>query len=169
MKRFVPAVLVCILAASASLTQGQDKREILSRSLAGGEAYVWYLHNSGWAIKTRNHFLIFDYVGTSSPSATPSLSNGQITAKEIGAQRVIVFVTHQHEDHYSRHIFELEKSVKQIAYVFGSTVVNPRERKTGDDAEVVPVRSTDLGVGFLVKVDSLTIFHAGDHALWHTL
>lgn len=90
---------------------------------------------------------------------------------------MIVFVTHQHEDHYSSQIFEWQKNVKQIAYVFGwpvarqgnFTVMSPREGKTVDGAEVLTIKSTDLGVGFLVKVDGLTIFHAGDHALWHTL
>ena len=179
-KKFVPVILVCVLAACLSLAQGQDKKTteyLLSRSLTDSEAYIWYLHNSGWAIKTRNHFLIFDYIGTDAPSGNLSLSNGQINAKEIGAQRVIVFVTHQHQDHYSSQIFEWEKNVKQIAYVFGwpverqgnYTVMNPRESKTVNGAEIFTIKSTDLGVGFLVKVDGLTIFHAGDHALWHTL
>jgi L-ascorbate metabolism protein UlaG (beta-lactamase superfamily) len=176
-KRFVPTMLICILAACASLTQGQDKSELLSRSLTDNEAYIWYLRNSGWAIRTRNHFLIFDYVGTSAPSASPSISNGQINPNEISAQRVIVFVTHQHQDHYSSQIFAWEKTVKHIDYVLGwpverqgnYTVMNPRESKTVNGAEILTVKSTDLGVGFLVKVDGLTIFHAGDHAMWHTL
>lgn len=37
-----------------------------------------------------------------------------------------------------------------------------------DGVEILTIKSTDLGVGFLVKVDGLTIFHAGGHALWHT-
>ncbi len=179
-KRFVLTIPVCILAACLSLAQGQVKKTtdyLLGRSLTDSEAYIWYLNNSGWAIKTRNHFLIFDYVGTDAPSGSPSLSNGQINAKKISAQRVIVFVTHQHQDHYSSQIFEWEKSIKNITYVFGwpvdrqgeYTVMNPRESKVVDGAEILTIKSTDLGVGFLVKVDGLTIFHAGDHALWHTL
>ena len=33
----------------------------LNEPLAAGQAVVWYLGHSGWAVKTQNHLLIFDY------------------------------------------------------------------------------------------------------------
>jgi len=33
-----------------------------------------------------------------------------------------------------------------------------------DDMKISTIASTDAGVGFLVKVDGISIFHAGDHA-----
>ena len=32
--------------------------------------------------------------------------------------------------------------------------------------EIWTIKSTDEGVGFLVKVDGLVVFHGGDHAYW---
>lgn len=83
-KGFVQAILVCTLAACLSLAQGQGKDttgHLLSRRLADNEAYIWYLRNSGWAVRTRNHFLVFDYVGSDAQPGSPSLSSGQINAK----------------------------------------------------------------------------------------
>ena len=39
-----------------------------------------------------------------------------------------------------------------------------RESKKLNDLEILTIESNDSGVGFLVKVDGLTIFHPGDHA-----
>jgi L-ascorbate metabolism protein UlaG (beta-lactamase superfamily) len=36
--------------------------------------------------------------------------------------------------------------------------------KSFDDIEVTTIHSTDAGVGMVVKVDDVTIFHPGDHA-----
>jgi len=41
-------------------------------------------------------------------------------------------------------------------------MIEPRQTKNIGDIEVTAARSTDAGVGFLVKVDGLTIFHPGD-------
>jgi L-ascorbate metabolism protein UlaG (beta-lactamase superfamily) len=32
--------------------------------------------------------------------------------------------------------------------------------------EIMTIKANDAGVGFLVKVDGLTLYHAGDHAGW---
>ena len=44
--------------------------------------------------------------------------------------------------------------------------VGPHERKTIGDMVVHAIVSNDGGAGFLVEVDGLRIFHAGDHAGW---
>ena len=44
--------------------------------------------------------------------------------------------------------------------------VEARQSKKIDGMKILTITSTDLGVGFLIKVDGLVIFHAGDHAHW---
>ena len=41
------------------------------------------------------------------------------------------------------------------------------EEKLFKDVYVKAYGSTDIGISFLVKVDGLTIFHAGDLNWWH--
>jgi L-ascorbate metabolism protein UlaG (beta-lactamase superfamily) len=44
--------------------------------------------------------------------------------------------------------------------------MQPRETWSSDGLVVRATGSTDQGVGFLVTVDGLTLYHAGDHARW---
>ncbi|MDH5744262.1 MAG: ankyrin repeat domain-containing protein [Candidatus Aminicenantes bacterium] len=145
---------------------------LLKKKLKAGEATIWYLGNSGWAIKTKSKLLIFDYQLFGPQPDEPLLANGHINPEEIKEQDVYVFVTHEHGDHFTPVIFDWKKSIDGIEYILGfapekaseALVLLPREKKMIDDMEVSTIASTDAGVGFLVKVDGLTIFHAGDHA-----
>lgn len=92
---------------------------LLNEDIREGEAYVWYLGHSGWAVKTKNHLLIFDYSPMGSRPAEPSISNGNIVPFEIKDQKVFAFVSHAHADHYDPEIFNWEKSAKNITYIFG--------------------------------------------------
>jgi len=46
----------------------------------------------------------------------------------------------------------------------GYEFMGPRAQKKIDDVDIRTIYSNDTGVGFLVNVDGLTLFHAGDHA-----
>lgn len=166
-------VVFCILIKICILAQVGNEN-LLEKELAEKEAIIWYLGHSGWAIKTKNHLLVFDYVEREAKPAEPCLSNGYINPTEIKDQHSLVFVSHWHSDHYSQEIFDWEKSIKDINYILGwqgvtepkSIRIGPRERRKIDEVEVLTIASTDEGVGFLVKVDGLVIFHGGDHAYW---
>jgi ankyrin repeat protein/L-ascorbate metabolism protein UlaG (beta-lactamase superfamily) len=148
------------------------KTEGLKKEINSGEAIVWYLNHSGWAVKTRNHLLVFDYWQPNPGSNTPSINNGRITPDEINNQNVLIFASHNHQDHYSPEIFEWQKSVKNINYVIGFKTndsesynfIHPRETKVIDGVKITAIPSTDSGEGFMVEVDGLTIYHPGDHA-----
>lgn len=137
----------------------QSENELKER-----EAEVWHLGHSGWAIKTKNHLLIFDYCGWGRTVTNP--------AKTFGAENrdLFVFVSHMHRDHFDPNIFEWQKVNKNIQYILGWKVsqdqklisMGPREKKRVRNIEILTIKSTDMGVGFLVKVDDLVVFHAGD-------
>ncbi len=145
---------------------------ILNKEFKTGSAVVWYLGHSGWAVKTANHLLIFDYYKRASLPDTPLIANGSINPEEIKNLKITVFVSHSHGDHFMPTIFDWRKEVKDITYVLGFqpenqtgyTYLGPRETKTLNGLEITTIKSNDSGVGFFVKADGVNIFHSGDHA-----
>ncbi len=141
--------------------------------LAHGEAIVWYLGHSGWAIKTKNHLLVFDYFEGNRLADEPCLANGIIAPAEIADEHVTVFVTHVHADHYDPMIFDWRDGVRDITYVLGfepegevpaHEYTPPRQVREVNGLTVRTIDSNDTGVGFVVEADGLVLFHAGDHA-----
>jgi L-ascorbate metabolism protein UlaG (beta-lactamase superfamily) len=156
----------------------------LTKPLAAGEAFIWYLGHSGWAVRTQDHFLIFDYweaMKTMPPGekfekpADASLATGFIVPDEIADQDVIVFVSHAHSDHYDPVILEWRKSISNIHYVFGWDVEDvadviridePRKSVEIDGVKVFTIFHDFDGIpesAFLVQADGLSIYHSGDH------
>lgn len=143
--------------------------------LQKGEAFIWYLNHSGWALKTKNFLLIFDYWEREQKPDKPALTNGYINPAEIKDQTVYVFVSHGHGDHYDETILEWENTVKDITYVFGWKALDnpdyvyldkPRAHYKSGGLEVMTINHEFDGipeVAFLVKADGLSLFHSGDH------
>ena len=148
------------------------KSQLLESEVQESEASIWYLNHSGWAVKTKNHLLIFDYWQRSIEPDNVSINNGRINTEEIAKENIMVFASHIHSDHFSRDILDWNKSVKNIKYVLGFettltndyTYIPPRENKVVDDVKITAISSTDSGEGFMVEVDGLVIYHPGDHA-----
>jgi ankyrin repeat protein len=149
-----------------------DDSAFLNENLAGGQAYIWYLRHSGWALKTKSAFLIFDYWQNDPAPDEQLLANGHVRPEEIKDLPVYVFISHEHGDHFDRQILDWKKTVPNITYIFGFepnavdgvVTLGPRMQKTIGPLKVTTIQSNDAGVGFAVQVDGLTIFHAGDHA-----
>jgi L-ascorbate metabolism protein UlaG (beta-lactamase superfamily) len=143
------------------------------QTLKSGEATIWYLGHCGFAVRTETKLLVFDYIKkpmprgnpAPQPPAQPSLANGWINPEEIKDLDVVVFVSHNHSDHYDEVIRTWAKTVKNIHYVFGWDA--PRASAKFDGLEIETVNSHHSGVpesAFLVKADGLTIYHNGDYA-----
>jgi len=150
----------------------------LKAVLSEGEANIWYLGHAGWMVKTKNHLLIFDYISVSrleKRPENPSLADGYIDPDEIKDLDVFVFVSHGHGDHFDPKIFDWEKSVKNIRYIFGweadknpryHYLIEPRTETAIDGVEIFNINHAFDGIpegAFLVETDGLTIFHSGDH------
>ena len=149
--------------------------ELLGEKRKKNEALIWHLGHSGWAIKTQNHLLVFDYSGNANrPIPTDaSLSSGCVIPSQIRNERVTVFVTHDHGDHYYPAVLDWQEEVANISYVFGFrprdidddyVFTAPQTTTSIEDMTVTTIRSNDSGVGFLIEADGLVIFHLGDHA-----
>ena len=163
------------LRGTSAMARLRRRRRDPSRSNRApkvGEAVVWYLGHMGWAVRTANHFMVFDYDGRGVPPDEPSLANGSIDPNEIKDLSTTVFITHGHTDHYAPAVFDWKKTVKDITYVAGFTpegkegyvFMAPRETKTLGGLDITTTMANDEGVGFFVKVDGVTIFHSGDHS-----
>ncbi|MBE0665700.1 MAG: ankyrin repeat domain-containing protein, partial [Candidatus Aminicenantes bacterium] len=147
-------------------------RPWLREPLAAGQAVVWYLGHSGWAVKTRNHLLIFDYWKQDAAPDEPGLANGAINPEELKDLNVTVFASHAHGDHYMPEIFNWRQALPKITYILGFkpekaegyTLLPNREKKKINGLEITAIESNDSGQGYFVKVDGINIFHPGDHA-----
>ncbi len=159
----------------------------LKETLKEGEAYAWYMGRAGYAIKTKNHFLLFSYNVEGNLPEEPRLANGHIDLDEIADCDTIVFAGgpaywHHNPERYNR----WQKIHKNISFVYSfedkigrdpilrqyfKDVEGPKyiylpggEKSTirGVKVEAIPVRG---GSGFLVEADGLVIFFGGDHVL----
>jgi L-ascorbate metabolism protein UlaG (beta-lactamase superfamily) len=148
---------------------------LLSKPVGMGEATIWYLGHSGWAIKTQNHFLVFDYFNDTRGRKPdhPCLVSGCIDSTLFKNQQMTVFSTHEHADHFDQSIFEWGQENPGTNYVFcfnpagitdNYTYVPVNGEAEIDGMKVDAIKSTDAGGGYFVEVDGLVIFHMGDHA-----
>jgi len=167
-----------LIIFTMTLPAGKSNRTetLLTKKLKKNEAVIWYLSHSGWAVKTQNHLLVFDYWENEKKPEHPSLANGFINPKEISKQDIYVFVSHGHSDHYDPTILEWEKSVENIKYIFGwKATENPshihfntkRETREIDGLKIFNIYHSFDNIpesAFLVLVDGLAIYHAGDHS-----
>lgn len=139
------------------------------------EAKIYYIYHSGFAIKTENHFLIFDYYKEPVENQHKALLSPENLKK---MKNVYVFSSHSHADHYNSKILEWDKYNENIQYILSSDIKTDKNKanynfmeegdeKTFKDVYVKAYGSTDIGISFLIKVDGLTIFHAGDLNWWH--
>lgn len=186
MKRIVALALVAVAAASpagSAVAGAAADPPPAPHNLQSGEAQVWYLGHCGFAVRTARHLLIFDYQERRDgpqPRIRPAvacLDSGWIDPTGIARDRVRVFVSHSHTDHFDPVILAWEQAVPDIAYFFGwkaaddsahHCLVGPRATYAGDGLEIVTINSDHAGVpevAFLVKVDGLVIYHNGDYRM----
>ena len=181
--------VVDLLAAHGAdrdgLIENYGAPKLLDAAIREKDAALWYLGHCGWAIKTSKHLLIFDYFSPGGVPTHPSLINGYIIPEEIKDHDVYVFVTHEHQDHYDLEIFDWRNDLTSVTYIYGFRpetlpqhresgypgpeyeYIGPHESRSIGDLSVKTIRANDAGVGFLVEVDGLTLYHAGDHAGWN--
>jgi L-ascorbate metabolism protein UlaG (beta-lactamase superfamily) len=133
---------------------------------------VTYFGYSGFMVETQQAYYLFDYI------------RGQIPplAKD---KPFYVFVSHSHTGHFSWEIFNPERMPAAQRYIV-SRDVNKKLKKSMisenmpvcearpgicidlPGCRILPLRSTDVGVAFLVEEeDGATIYHAGDLNWWY--
>ena len=137
---------------------------------------VTYYHHAGFSVTDGNILLIFDYWrGENGEMAACPLTASELT----GYKRVYVFVSNDREDHFDDVVFTWDKTASNITYIIAGNMEGECRRKArglemneGDDLKLEGVDihaygTSDRGVSFLVTLDELNIFYAGELNLWH--
>ena len=133
---------------------------------------ITYIGHSGFLMEWETCYWLFDYYIGDIP---------QMDAEK----KVFVFVSHKHGDHLNPKVFDLRHEYRDIEYVLSSDIERPQvdgvfgqvvhvepakryELHDGDREMIrlTTLKSTDLGVAFLLNYLGKTVYHAGDLNLW---
>lgn len=134
---------------------------------------ITYLAHSGFFVETDSAYLLFDYF----EEDVPARAEGK---------PLYVFVSHAHADHFNPDIFNLkgekiyyllsydtEKKIKQrhilqyaVATMEQIRFVRYDEAFGEGPLWIRTLKSNDKGVAYLVEVDGMVLYHAGDLNLW---
>lgn len=134
---------------------------------------ITYYHHSGFSVASGNVLLVFDY-WTGKAKKVPD--DRQIHADFIARfSEVYVFISHEHEDHYDPIVYTWEQYAPVTYIVADDMPAGVQGRRMGpggemtlsDRVKVKAFGSTDAGVSFLVDLDGVKFFHAGDLNYWH--
>lgn len=181
-----------LLAAGADqnsiIETNYGKTGVLKKKLKEGEAYLWYLGGiapqTGYAVKTKNHLLIFDpyQLGESTDEI---LANGHLNPKELSNENITFFFTRPPHRFYGPKIPELAKRFPNATYILsfdpnvdtadGTSypsyrLAKDKEGFSVNGMKVYPIKPARKsasgrvwGLAYHVKVDELKIFHAATH------
>lgn len=132
------------------------------------EMKVTYIYHSSFAVEMERSVLVFDYYGE---GRLPEMAEGK---------GIYFLNSHGHPDHFKREILGLRERYPRAEYVLSRDIrlsgaekgdrvhlVRPREDYEIGDLRVHTLRSTDLGVAFLVETEGKRIYHGGDLNWWH--
>ncbi|MGI6254072.1 MAG: MBL fold metallo-hydrolase [Acutalibacter sp.] len=127
---------------------------------------VTFIYHSSFFVELDSHCLLFDYFQGDIPQVDKPL---------------YVFASHSHEDHFSPEIFQLAQPGKEVHFLLSDdisprqvppqlrdqvTFVSPRSFYEVGELKVATLRSTDMGVAFLIQCEGKRIYHAGDLNCW---
>lgn len=142
-------------------------------------ANIIYLHHSGFAVELERYVLIFD-------DCVPDIYTPP------KKKQLIVFASHKHQDHFQLKTLQWAEQIsKNTRYFVGSDIkLNEKylERKgmepsilqrmvrmkggavyacAEENFKIETLRSTDQGVAFLVYIEGISVYHAGDLNHWY--
>lgn len=133
---------------------------------------ITYIHHSGFLVETASCYYLFDYY------------KGDLPALKTD-KHVIVFASHNHQDHYNPQVFQLlqEQGMEHITALLGKDIPSSKypsgieglqcikasahqTYSPGPDTAVKTLLSTDAGVAFLVVCPEGILYHGGDLNDW---
>lgn len=134
---------------------------------------VTYYHHSGFSVASGDVLLVFDYWRGKARKFPEALG----VTPEILARynEVYVFISHEHEDHYDEVVYTWDQYAP-TTYIIAACLpegIRGYRMDKGDELvfsdrlQVKAYGSTDSGVSFLVTLDGMRFFHAGDLNFWH--
>ena len=137
---------------------------------------VNYYGHSAFTVETDNHFLIFDYVGELSVPFNGEMieiKQSSIDFDNIN-KPITMFHSHTHFDHYNSRLHSKLSTNNNIFTIVGgknkqyanSTYLLPGDSININGIQIFAEQSTDIGVCFVLIVDGINIYYAGDNIDW---
>jgi L-ascorbate metabolism protein UlaG (beta-lactamase superfamily) len=139
------------------------------------EIIIHYIYHSGFAVEYGDYFFVFDYFKQKEGTGKKQLDIGH----EISIHKMpLIFASHSHHDHYNPAIFQWRDRNPNLQFVLSKDIeskesenscifMGPYETMKKSGITITTYGSTDIGVSFLLDVNGLRIFHAGDLNWWH--
>lgn len=147
---------------------------------------VTYVQHSCFVVEVSEAILVFDYF---SESAIAEIGyQGKMPPLNPDKQ-IYVFASHSHKDHFSLEVLRWAKVYPHITYILSKDIrlgknyllrnhipldirehirfVTPKNVYQVDGLRIETLRSTDAGVAFVVEVEGMTFYHAGDLHWWN--
>mgnify|MGYP000705666605 CR=1 FL=1 len=137
-----------------------------------------YIYHSGFAIEADGVTVIIDYYKDSSET---EYNKGIVHDYLLGRPgELYVLSSHFHPDHFNREVLLWKAERPDIHYIFSKDILKHR-RATREDATYInkgdvyedpnirieAFGSTDVGISFLIDLQGIRLFHAGDLNNWH--
>lgn len=137
-----------------------------------------YIYHSGFAIEADGVTVIIDYYKDSSEEAPDRGIVHDCLLKKPGI--IYVLSSHFHPDHFNREVLSWKAERPDIRYIFSKDILKHR-RASAEDATFInkgdvyedghirieAFGSTDVGISFLIDLQGVRLFHAGDLNNWH--
>jgi L-ascorbate metabolism protein UlaG (beta-lactamase superfamily) len=138
---------------------------------------IYYVYHSCFIIETESSFLIFDYFNNKS-NPDQDFDFNQLINNIFNSQKPLyVFSSHDHHDHFNSDILSWCKEKENTYYILSNDIklynsidkvyrVSKNEEYSLNNLKINTFGSTDEGISFLINIDNLNIFHAGDLNWW---
>ena len=138
---------------------------------------IYYIYHSCFIVETDSSFLIFDYFKHKNEIRQDFDFKKLLVDIFKSPKSLYIFSSHSHQDHFNNEILSWCKEKTDSYYILSSDIKlyqnlnNLYVTKQNDEFSLNKITiktfgSTDQGVSFLVNVDGLNIFHAGDLNWW---
>lgn len=129
---------------------------------------ITYIDHSSFVIEEESAVFLFDYIKGGLP--------------EFGKEKqVYAFYSHGHGDHFNSSVFEKLNIYPNISYILSDDILLDNQKLKESEIyfmapdhtlvihniRIETLKSTDLGVAFLVTSKEKTYYHAGDLNWWH--
>lgn len=137
-----------------------------------------YIYHSGFGIEAEGVTVIIDYYKDSSEDMPGRgiVHDGLLQRPGI----LYVLASHFHPDHFNREVLSWRQVRPDIRYVFSKDILKHRRAQAeeatylakGDtfsdgNIHIRAFGSTDVGISFLIDLQGVRLFHAGDLNNWH--
>ncbi len=137
-----------------------------------------YIYHSGFAIEAEGVTVIIDYYKDSSEEEPGKGIVHDYLLEKPGV--LYVLSSHFHPDHFNREVLLWKTQRPDIHYIFSkdimkhrrasaedATYINKGDIYEDDNIRIQAFGSTDVGISFLIDLQDVRLFHAGDLNNWH--